>query len=477
MRQTTMLQLQRTYGNRAVRRFLQHTPAPTSTMPAVQRDTLDAGAVAGAPATSTTAPADGGQSPSSPPPLPGASASAQQVHNKVRSSPPDFNGAFVYINGLSMADILTTLQELQSPGDVALLLAHPEAMTGINVPRMQVALYAVRDRGTVPSSAFQGHYYEQLDTLPPDQRQSILTYLGPPDSTVAAMEATVGFRALNLDERARLIRYVGGTNTVLSTGARTAMAQLLARTGVDLANPATFRQFLTDQPGTPDLVPDQTARARAPYTTSGPTPAPLHAYVSGPADAQQYTITIEGHTVQVYLPSTPNPSAGNITAVDAVAQALAGLPAANRVRVIAVDIEPARNPADAYWAREYNRPGFTSDMTAGARGVVNIYPLADPRTQQSLDTTLTHETGHTLSQQLWGTDENDRRWQPWKDAIAHDGIRPSQYGRSSPGEDFSEALIVYNRVRGTPQEAETRALMPERFRILDGVMGSTGGRP
>ena len=37
-------------------------------------------------------------------------------------------------------------------------------------------------------------------------------------------------------------------------------------------------------------------------------------------------------------------------------------------------LNPVVNPDDAHWAAEYHRPDFHSYMTAGAEGIVDIYP-------------------------------------------------------------------------------------------------------
>jgi hypothetical protein len=110
-------------------------------------------------------------------------------------------------------------------------------------------------------------------------------------------------------------------------------------------------------------------------------------------------------------------------------------------------------------------------MTAGAAGIISIYPTKEPPSQDALDTVLLHETGHILSNQAWGSDSTvDNGWSAWRTASQNDGIRASRYATQSPEEDFSETLVIYQRTRGTPQEAEFRAMMPERFRILDGMV-------
>ena len=50
-------------------------------------------------------------------------------------------------------------------------------------------------------------------------------------------------------------------------------------------------------------------------------------------------------------------------------------------------------------------------------------------------------------------------------ASQKDGLAPSSYARSSRTEDFSEALTLYQLSKGTPYEAEYRAMFPERFAL------------
>jgi hypothetical protein len=40
-------------------------------------------------------------------------------------------------------------------------------------------------------------------------------------------------------------------------------------------------------------------------------------------------------------------------------------------------------------------------------------------------------------------------------------------GGAPYADDFADTLLLYARVKGTPEEARMRALFPERFRILD----------
>ena len=225
--------------------------------------------------------------------------------------------------------------------------------------------------------------------------------------------------------------------------------------------------WLSTQPAAPGLVASMPASAstRRPYTVHGPTNVANHAFASGNAPARRYEVEVDGRRVPVFMPRTTNASDHSI---DQVARSIAALPASSRRVVTRVNVNPGRNPHDAHWARVYRRPGFRSYMTAGSSGQVDIYRMpGTPPSQTQMDQSMIHETGHTLSNQRYGDSVNDRRWNTWREAARSDGIVPSRYAQASPQEDFAESLVLYQRVRGTPQEAEVRAMMPARFRILD----------
>lgn len=283
------------------------------------------------------------------------------------------------------------------------------------------------------------------------------------DVLVALADAP-GFQQLGEDEQARLLNLVGGQNEFLSEQSREAMRQFLADPNIDLISPQAFRDFLEQQPGIPYLVPSQSSGPQVEYTVSGPTAVSNHPFPSGPANAQRYEVTLDGQTIEVFMPASqdPNLSYHNI---DEIAAGLASLPPESRTRVDSVNVNPGSNPDDAYWAQQYGIPGFRSYMTAGASGIVDVYPQTGPQGQDGLDSSLIHETGHIISGQEFGTSE----WNDWEAAMASDQIDASQYARSSKEEDFAETVRLYLTVRGTPAEAEIRALMPERFAILDGL--------
>ena len=317
-------------------------------------------------------------------------------------------------------------------------------------------------------------------------KSTTLTQLGnhPADDrarqAITQLATSPGFARLPTGDQNRLLNYVGGTNANLSTPARQALGALMSSDGFRNATAAQQQAqlsgFLRDQPSAPNVVAainGPGTLAREPYTVHGPTAVPGHGFRSGTADANRYEVEIAGRRIPVYLPAQPNAANGNFHSIDQVARGLAALPASSRAVVNQVSVDPAQNPDDATWAQRYGDPNVRSYMTAGADGNVTLYPTLSTPSQDAIDGSLIHETGHTLSMRTWGNDSNGSRWNDWRTAIQNDGIRASRYAANSPGEDFSESLVLYQRVRGTPQEAEFRAMMPERFRILDGMVGGT----
>lgn len=219
-------------------------------------------------------------------------------------------------------------------------------------------------------------------------------------------------------------------------------------------------------PDVATMVPGTLDEQRQAYTVSAPQEVKSHPFRSGAADALRYDIKVGDRTIPVFVPKTDAGKNGNLHSIDEVAKGLAALPEQNRNLVKSVQINPDRNPDDTYWEKQYNTPGFRSYMTAGADGQVDIYPTTTKIAQEYVDKSMIHETGHIWSGQNWGND-NDKRWDDWNKAIKSDPGIASKYAKSSSSEDFSEALVIYQLVRGTPAEAGYRLQMPERFKILD----------
>ncbi|MBN9687189.1 MULTISPECIES: hypothetical protein [unclassified Corallococcus] len=294
------------------------------------------------------------------------------------------------------------------------------------------------------------------------------------EQTLADLGSSKGFAALSAPEQDRLFQYVSGTNP-LSRHVQTELGSTLLGNSFQKADAAgqaeQLRTFLREQPGVPELASVlEGAFPARPYALSGPTEVQGHSFPSGPADALRYEVEIEGQRIPVFVAKNPDASRGAFHSIEEVAEGLATLPPANRALVKQVDVDGKSNPQDAYWEQVYNQPGFRSYMTAGAEGIITIYPSEKKQTQAFMDSSLIHETGHTLSHVHWGSDNADPRWDGYRAAMASDGFVPSDYARSSPSEDFAETLVLYQKVRGTPQEAEVRALMPGRFRLIDDLL-------
>jgi hypothetical protein len=289
--------------------------------------------------------------------------------------------------------------------------------------------------------------------------------------TLTALATHVGFGQLREADQLQLLRYVGGKNAFISDPGRAALDTLIRRPDFAGDTPvhqaAKLKTFLDDQTGTPELVPPGGGAPKVASSTVSPgTEVAGFAFVSGKADAVRHNVIVGGQTISVTLPKNP-PAGGSAHTLAEVRQALAELPPNVRATIKEVRVNPGANPDDAYWQAKYKDPGHVSYMTAASDGVIDIYSTGARASLPVMVTSMIHETGHVISGQAWGDDTNDPRWGPFKSAIAKDGIVASSYGKSSPADDFAEGWALYSTVKGTPQEADVRALMPERFKLFD----------
>jgi hypothetical protein len=332
----------------------------------------------------------------------------------------------------------------------------------------------------------------EFKKLPADTQQLVKTQLEKNQSnpqavdTLVKLAQTEGFNKLTKDEQTKFLTYVGGTNKEISDPARQALESKLNDPAFDSTKPESFRNFLKDQPGLAYVVSGTMTSGefdsrRKPYTVTGPEEVKNHTFQSGKADADKYIVEVDGKKVPVYIAKGQDASLAYHT-IEEVAKGLASLPKASIDKVKSVLVDGKQNPDDAYWAKEYNTPGFRSYMTAGADGNISIYPQTGKQSQESIDASLIHETGHTLSKQKMGEDggsfignvwrsiTGQQKWSEWDAAAKKDGVYASQYAKNSRDEDFAETLTLYMKVKGTPQEAEIRAIMPERFKFLDTML-------
>ena len=108
-------------------------------------------------------------------------------------------------------------------------------------------------------------------------------------------------------------------------------------------------------------------------------------------------------------------------------------------------------------------------MTAGAAGVVTIYPNKSKPVPdaQGMRSSMVHETGHTWSYKTWGTDKTKGKWVDWQEAMDKDKATVSGYAMASIAEDVAETVQIYGSTKGSPQFAEYRRIVPNRFGMLD----------
>ena len=287
-----------------------------------------------------------------------------------------------------------------------------------------------------------------------------------------------GFAGLSEAEQTRMLNYVGGDADVVNPGARTALGGVLDSTAYQSASAADQTQqlqtFLEDQPGRQAVVSLPNGHfdaTRGEYEIGEPTEVEDFDFRGSSEDALRYEVEVGGRTIPVFMPATTDPANGNFHSVEEVAKGLAALPPSSLDSVTRIVVNPQENPDDDFWRKEYGDPDFSSYMTASADGTATVYPTRFPQTQTAFDSALTHETGHFVSNGAWGYESaGGEGWDRWRAAIDSDGIAPSNYGTNNASEDFAETFSLYQAVRGTDQEAELRAVFPERFRIIDELL-------
>ena len=177
--------------------------------------------------------------------------------------------------------------------------------------------------------------------------------------------------------------------------------------------------------------------------------------------ATRYVATVAGRQIPIIAAAAP--AGKSLPTAQQVAQSLGAVPEKQLDSIHQVVVSPNQNPSDAYWAQQYNTPGFSSAATGGSNGVT-FYPSSGPYGQAFVDSTMIHEGGHTFSQSLWKDSAVQKQW---TDAIAADGGAPSTYADNSPGEDFSESLVMYSLSKGTKCESTAKARYPARYAALD----------
>lgn len=345
----------------------------------------------------------------------------------------------------------------------------------LSAAEKQQMLDALAKHPTHPGFAGDLRYVansENYRKLSPAMKQEVLDALSHqaevPGSknTCGDVVTKPGFAALGENEQRALVRVTSGRATGYSDAARTDLETMFAKPeffGGDAAKQASMmRDFLKKQ----NFLPHATTAPEGTFDAPGKRVA---FSVSGPKDpaarVKEYTIRIDGRDIPVI--AHPTPAGKKHPSPQDIAKAIAAAPKENRDQIKSVLLEPAV------------RPG--AFMAAGGDGIVRAYPVDNLASDDFNASAIIHETGHIVSSKLWGDDKMGPKWKPWRDAMAADTLSPSKYGHGAPGDretaakgwtvfdDFAESMLLYQRVKGTPQEKEMRRMFPERFKILDEV--------
>jgi|GEM_PF-198477 len=229
-----------------------------------------------------------------------------------------------------------------------------------------------------------------------------------------------------------------------------------------------------DKPGTVESSKTDFDRIRKPAKLSVPK-AIKHKFPGDTVeqDALEYEVEVDGRKKKLIMPKNEPPGTKKaLPTAEQAAAAMGAVPGPQLDKMNEVVVSPNPNPDDAYWAKEYNTPNFSSAATGGAPGVT-FYPQ-DSWSQEFTDSTMIHEGGHAYSQDLW---KDDKKKKAWEQAIADDGQSPSAYSDNASTEDFSESLVMYSLSKGTDCEETAKKLYPNRYSVLDGLFGATPATP
>jgi hypothetical protein len=288
-------------------------------------------------------------------------------------------------------------------------------------------------------------------------------------AAAAAVQKLKGWSQVDAGDRSILLNLLGGETNQLSAAARTHLASsfagLAAKSDADQAK--ALKGVIGAKDAAPSVVDEQVSAASIGFDLEGPVEKKGHAFRGVTADAEQWKAKFkDAVSVDIVAPKAPQASYHNHS-VQQAADAASYLPKSARTAITTIVLNAAVNPDDAYWAVQYKQPGFHSYMTAGAAGVVTIYPDSKaPPGDNYMRGTMIHETGHTWSYKKWGQDTTKGKWADWKKAMDTDKVSVSGYAMASIAEDVAETIQVYVSTQNTPKYEEYKKMVPNRFAIL-----------
>jgi hypothetical protein len=355
-----------------------------------------------------------------------------------------------------------------TPGFSKQPLAHQDALIATLVGSPKDEALVLDLQRFVESKAIQA--------LPLADRTKLLAKLAAPTDRAAILGVidSEAWKHLSADEQKTFVALLGG-DSAYAKNARPALAALVrSKAFVEakgFGKTEQLQAFLAERSWLPDTTtaPAGTfTKTRAAYTIIGPI---------GMGGTKIYQVEIDGRKYPVKIEAQ---APGKYTyTIDDVAKCLAGVPKKQRETIKGVVL--THDPHPTY-------PG--AYMGSNSSGIVEVYPHKVGDTLEDEDfmaSAVVHESGHIISNSAWGDDTSDPRWETWKKAMASDAVYPSVYGSGKPGDesiggsatqkavggansdDFAEFVQMYYAVKGTPQEAETRRLFPERYRIYESM--------
>lgn len=230
---------------------------------------------------------------------------------------------------------------------------------------------------------------------------------------------------------------------------------------------AKLAESLNKPPAVPFLAADMVNRkpSTALVDVSEPIDVKNFEFDGYTADAQRWTVTIEGQTIPVTSAVDGDPSIR--FSISEVVEALSRLPPLARESVKEVIVNSRQSSHNAFYEKTHGA-GFQAFASCGADGVVNLFPSHHRPTIDVLTSSLVHESAHARSFQAWGHDEHDSpAWARWKEAGAKDVLLPSTYGARDLHEDAAETMVYYVESKGSPSHEMYRQMFPNRFALLD----------
>ena len=196
----------------------------------------------------------------------------------------------------------------------------------------------------------------------------------------------------------------------------------------------------------------------------------------------QYNVRIGTQEILFSLPEHPHPGL-KIPDLQSVARAIAATPDPTRALLKRVVFQPEPNE---------EAPSATFAVPLRVPDTLYVYPVTPgelahlpARTQSGYDDAVGHEFNHLFAKSFSSPAdvEAGKIWPlGWEAACIKDAFAPSGYSTTEePGayaEDFAEARLLYVRTRGDPaHSAELRALMPNRWALLDAVSHISSSAP